>query len=134
MYMNMTIIMTMNIYISKANEDWLRQQGGSMSGIINAFLDAEREAGDYKPVKTPLKMRPPKPQLQEPSYSSVPSTPKLKVMDNDALKALLGDKAKPIKDEPRHICKEDCYHWVWNTDAAKFINSVTGETREAPDF
>lgn len=42
MHMNMRIIMYMNIYITKGNEDWLRQQGVSMSGIINRLVEKER--------------------------------------------------------------------------------------------
>ena len=42
MYMNICTLIDMNIYISKANEDWLRIQKGSMSGIINKFLDEAR--------------------------------------------------------------------------------------------
>lgn len=38
MYMNM------NIYISKENEEWLRAQGKSMSGIINELLARARKA------------------------------------------------------------------------------------------
>ena len=42
----MYIIMNMNIYISKQNEEWLRIQGQSMSGIINRLLD-EARAGKH---------------------------------------------------------------------------------------
>jgi hypothetical protein len=42
MYMNMTIIMTMNIYITKENEEWLREQTESMSGIVNSLLNVRR--------------------------------------------------------------------------------------------
>lgn len=34
--------MTMNIYVTKENEEWLRIQDSSMSGIINKFLDEAR--------------------------------------------------------------------------------------------
>lgn len=44
----MCMIMSMNIYISEANEKWLRMQGRSMSGIINKFLD-EARAGKHGP-------------------------------------------------------------------------------------
>lgn len=44
MYMNMCIIMCMNIYISKANEGFLRSKGSSMSGLVNSLLDKERGA------------------------------------------------------------------------------------------
>ena len=60
--------------------------------------------------------------------------PKLNVMTNSDLQALLGGKATPIKDEPRHTCKENCKHWVWDTNSGKYNNSLTGETRDAPEF
>lgn len=75
----------------------------------------------------------------EPTYEKVPAlvadrAPKIKVLDNDALKALLGGKATPIKDEPRHICKDNCKHWIWDTNSGKYNNSLTGEVRDAPEF
>lgn len=33
----------MNIYITKENEIWLREQSNSMSGIINALLNEKRQ-------------------------------------------------------------------------------------------
>lgn len=39
MYMNMCIIIVMNIYISQPNEEKLRQYRGSMSGLINDLLE-----------------------------------------------------------------------------------------------
>lgn len=41
----MTIIrsMTMNIYITKENEQYLRSHSGSMSGLINELLDELRK-------------------------------------------------------------------------------------------
>lgn len=38
MYMNMCIIMSMNIYITPDNEQRIRQHGGSMSGLVNQLL------------------------------------------------------------------------------------------------
>lgn len=35
----------MNIYITKANEEWLRKQEGSMSGLINQLI-INRRNGD----------------------------------------------------------------------------------------
>jgi len=80
----------------------------------------------------------------EPTYEKVPAikeatappepAPKLKVMTNSDLQALLGGKATPIKDEPRHVCKDNCKHWVWDTNSGKYTNSFTGEMRDAPEF
>lgn len=48
MNMNMCIIMTMNIYITKANEEWLRKQPDSMSGIINVLIAKKRGINHHK--------------------------------------------------------------------------------------
>lgn len=42
MIISMSIIIDMNIYITKENEKWLREEEGSMSGIINAALNNMR--------------------------------------------------------------------------------------------
>ena len=51
MYMNMCIVMYMNIYITKANEEWLRKQDKSMSGIINEALEKLRDASPLQVAK-----------------------------------------------------------------------------------
>lgn len=51
MTMNMCIIMCMNIYITKANEEFLRSKGSSMSGLVNSLLDKERGATPLQVAK-----------------------------------------------------------------------------------
>lgn len=42
MYMNMRILMNMNIYITKDNEEHLRTVKPSMSGYINGLIELDR--------------------------------------------------------------------------------------------
>ena len=67
----------MNIYISKPNEEWLRKQDGTMSGIINAFLDAERESDEDIFIKQPRLRLPPvakRPKVPSPNRGLVSLT------------------------------------------------------------
>lgn len=83
-----------------------------------------------EPVYVTPAPQPRKSTVTFPDEPAVPP-PKLKVMTNDDLKALLGTA---IEDKPRHVCKENCYHWVYDINSAKYVNSLTGETRGAPEF
>lgn len=69
--MYMTIIMTMNIYITKDNELFLKAlSDGSMSGLINRLLDDYRKDKAYDPI--PLSPRGPKPVLRLSDAGLVP--------------------------------------------------------------
>jgi hypothetical protein len=57
--MNMCIIMNMNIYITKQNEEYLRKlTQGSMSGLINGLIDQARTAEDNYQLNTPTPAKP----------------------------------------------------------------------------
>ena len=51
MVMNMCIVIDMNIYITKANEHWLREQESSMSGIINRMIEERRGVSALESAK-----------------------------------------------------------------------------------
>lgn len=53
MYMYMRIVITMNIYITKANQEYLNSlpDGQSKSGLINDLLDKERGATPLQVAK-----------------------------------------------------------------------------------
>lgn len=111
-----------------------------MSGLINHLLE------EYYAGKLINKLRnrvAPSAPIAEPSYSPIESktvikvpaqdtkAPKLKVMTNDNLKALLGASGKqPITSEPTHVCKDNCKHWVWDVSRGGRVNSLTGEFQE----
>lgn len=129
MYMNMTIIIYMNIYISKENEERLRQEA-SMSGLINHLLEEYYAGQPVTPVAPEPVYEAPSPR-PETKFSTIAEEPKLKVLTNDDLKALLGASGKqPIISEPTHVCKDNCKHWVWDTDKGGRVNTLTGEFQE----
>lgn len=123
--------MQTTIYIRKENEEFWNLLGKDKSKWVNEQIgrgELEREEKTLPP---------------EPAYEKVPSptadkAPKLKVLTNSDLQTLLGGKAAPIKDEPqhgqRHICKDNCKHWIWDANSGKYNNSLTGEVRDAPEF
>lgn len=128
MYMNITT------YIRKEDEHlW--------SLIENKSQWIHEQLNKLAPTPVPsrrLKV-PTEPVYKEVAEKITPVTtptpvPKLKVMTNNDLQALLGGKATPIKDEPRHVCRDNCKHWVFDISLGKYVNSLTGETRDAPDF
>lgn len=87
----------------------------------------------HTPAKPQTKKVPAEPVYEEVAEKitavSAP-VPKLNVMTNSDLQALLGGKATPIKDEPRHTCKDNCKHWVWDTNRGGRTNTLTGEFQE----
>lgn len=128
------MIMNMNIYISKENEALLRQEV-SMSGLINYLLE-EHYAGR---VPAPQPELPtyvvPTPDFKNSETTKVPSNSEpvtMNVLSLEDLQEKLGVESTP--KAPAHICKENCYHWVYDINTARYTNSLTGETREAPDF
>lgn len=131
MTMNMYIVMNMNIYISRENEERLRSEA-SMSGLINHLLEQHYSGtpGSPQAPNEPVYEQVPPAKLKTKNIVSADAEVKMKVMDNDALKALLGTKAKPIKDEPRHVCPPACKHWVWDIDRGGRVNTYTGEFEE----
>ncbi len=79
----------------------------------------------------------PQSQIVEPTYE-VPA-PDFKKTENIKMNVLsLEDIQKKLGVESipknQHVCKENCYHWVYDINSAKYTNSLTGETREAPEF
>ena len=128
------------VYIREADiEAWraIDKKSQFMHDVLSDFTEPIKMAYDPttqtvagKPIKDVLQTTPP-----EPTYEKVPPlvaepAPKLRVMGNDDLKELLGGVAKPIKDEPRHTCKENCKHWVWDTNRGGRTNTLTGEFQE----
>lgn len=127
MYMNMSIVMTMNIYITKANEEWLRTQT-SMSGTINSLLDAQRGAGTLKAT------------LPETNYgmrAPVSSTDVEKIID--ALGGKTVQDPSPVEQSVLDslpvtpgccLLKTPCKHWIWSGEQMAYVNTISGEIRE----
>ena len=135
--------MQTTIYIRKENEEFWESLGKDKSKWVNEQL----QGGDsfVKSTKQSFKVQTKKDSEDyslvppEPTYETVapvtPQTPvkapKLKVLTNDDLKALLANSdRKPIQDEPRHVCKDNCKHWVWDVDKGGRVNTLTGEFQE----
>lgn len=81
--------------------------------------------------------RVPQSQIVEPTYET--PTPDFKKTENIKMNVLsLEDIQKKLGVEStpkiQHVCKENCYHWVYDINSAQYTNSLTGETREAPEF
>lgn len=124
--------MQTTIYIRKENEDKWNALGKEKSNWVNEQLSGISAGFKAEPVyEAPT----PRPENKFPTIADLPDEPKLKVLTNDDLKALLANSdRKPIQDEPRHVCKDNCKHWVWDTNSGKYTNSLTGEVRDAPEF
>lgn len=133
-------VMQTTIYIRKENEEfwnllgkdkskWVNEQIGRGEGVwVREDKDPVRPLSvvepTYAPMNTPAKVLK---QLPDP----VEAVPKLKVLDNNALKELLGASGKqPIEAAPTHVCKDNCKHWVWDVDKGGRVNSITGEFQE----
>lgn len=56
---------------------------------------------------------------------------KMNVLSLEDIQKKLGVESTP---KIQHVCKENCYHWVYDINSAHYTNSLTGETREAPEF
>lgn len=106
-----------------------------MSGLINHLLEEYYAGREPRAKFIEPTYEVPTPDLKKPTNTSIKGADEapaaFKVMSNDDLKALLG---QAIEDKPRHTCKENCYHWVYDINSAQYVNSLTGETREAPEF
>lgn len=97
----------MHIYITQANEDWLRQQDTSMSGIINKLIEKERGGTPLQIAKEHFEK-----ELDEwPTTNEKPVTkPKEAVasVSPGNVSATVRNLAKsypPIRNEFRPVCK-----------------------------
>lgn len=101
MYMNMCIVMNMNIYIRPDLESLLRQEE-SMSGLINKLLEGH--------------------------YSQTPHTPlqetiEEKLIPKNILEPETNLKTCCLRPSP-------CVHWNWNGIEEHYVNILTGEIRD----
>lgn len=100
MYMNMCIVINMNIYIRPDLETLLRQEG-SMSGLINKLLEEHYSQTPHTPLQE-TKEEKPKPQnILEPEMK----------------------RACCLRPSP-------CVHWQWNGIEEQYVNILTGEIKE----
>lgn len=131
-YMNITT------YIRKEDEDKWKSIPNKAEWLHNALAGVTVNTYSLKNISAEDKAEDSIALSSDPDRRYQPiveEAPKLKVLDNDALKALLGGSGKqPITSEPTHVCKDNCKHWVWDSNSGKYINSLTGETRDAPEF
>lgn len=123
--MNMCIIIVMNIYITKDNEEYLANltDDWTKSGLINYLLRKHR--GDYDPddinkITDPLKRPTPAPSEKKPTLNELQA-----VIDN------IPSKPSPSAEEFA-CCKQGapCKHWQFNDLDGSWVNQRTGETRE----
>lgn len=91
---DMTIIMTMNIYITKDNEKFLKtlSEGKSMSGLINELLNSYRKKKAYDVIPlTPREIK-----------------PVLKIEDNEPLNKAAKDYSLCKHGQVKGFCKQGC--------------------------
>ena len=109
MTMTMTIIITMNIYISPDNQralQGLKGRGESMSGLVNHLIDEWRMNNRNRTTLT-------SPEVKD-DEGWVESNPPKKA---EKLPCCLGSKP--------------CKHWVWDMSTGDgYVNTLTGEVRE----
>ena len=76
---------------------------------------------------------PAKPQTKKNLYLNRPLL-KIPLENKDTLiytyKGIRSLSEQAIKDEPRHTCKDNCKHWVWDTNRGGRTNTLTGEFQE----
>ena len=116
MLMTMCMIMNMNIYISKDNEQKLRAYNGSMSGLINKLLDQFFTTENIPFVSLPDDGK---------SHNIRPDVQKISPVATQ--RTLSGVSAL---ERGCCVAKKTCNHWVWQ-DSGIFINSLSGREREA---
>lgn len=132
MTMNMAIIMTMNIYITPQNQEYLshlKVKGESMSGLINRLLTDHfgtiEQFEDIIPGKQPslekvLESHPDRP----PQKKTAEATPR-ELPDAEDIKA---------SNLEQDCCKNDfrpCKHWTFDGDRGGYVNMFSGRFREA---
>ena len=104
MYMNMCIVMNMNIYIRPDLESLLRQEGSSgasMSGLINKLLEGY--------------------------FSQTPHTPLQETIEEKLIPKNI------LEPEMKKACclrPSPCVHWNWNGIEEHYVNILTGEIRQ----
>lgn len=121
-YMNMCIVMNMNIYISPSNEELLRKEA-SMSGLINKLLEEHygREGGAVRSMVT----EPLKPLI---------SMGKLLRIENWGTGEV--EEKAPVHVQEELEEEEDNKAWVqeeygWDNQNKCAVNKETGETVRA---
>lgn len=124
MNMNMCIIMTMNIYITKDNEEKLSKlpKGQSKSGLINGLLNAHFNGApvimdEYADAPSKQEVANTVANLKADSERFFPPpTEKISL-------GYVGEKACCEKKNP-------CQHWQWNEPDQLWQNILSGRTRE----
>jgi hypothetical protein len=117
----------MNIYITKDNEQFLKNIGVSMSGLINTLLN------EYRVEHTQI----------APRHKEIP----VDILNQGSNRRYGGDSPidnvtlarpnqfvpKPPDPELGYPCcqkKSPCKHWVWDSNNINWVNSLTAKTRE----
>ena len=100
MYMNMCIVMNMNIYIRPDLESLLRQEN-SMSGLINKLLEEHYSQTPHTPLQETEEEKPKPQNILEPEMK----------------------RACCLRPSP-------CVHWQWNGMNEQYVNILTGEIKE----
>ena len=124
MTMNMTIVMTMNIYINVENTKLLAKESNK-SGLINMLLTEHfsktkvRLVSGFVPDPNTHKINIPRVD----SYSS--DTKNIRLAEPKDWK-----EAGKLKPACCLIEGKLCKHWVWDMDKGTNINSITGEVKE----
>lgn len=151
MYMNMYIVMNMNIYIQPEIEVLLRAYDGSMSGLINRLLADFFTSGEEINLKTKSGAKvtiPAKKNVDLPDgkktivFDSTPVEPNVfHKLTTDKVSASVRPDIKNLDDGFVEAGKrvagfecctkaKPCKHWQWNSETLKWHNSLTGEERE----
>ena len=130
--MYMYILMYMNIYITHTNEEFLRNSGQSMSGLINQLLDDYRKGN---PVSKNISV-PRVKATKEEAFDIIQKNyiePKL----NETITKVTsrGEAFVPKPPDPETgypCCTKDkpCKHWTFDGTTSSWVNTITGKTRE----
>lgn len=134
--MYMVMIMTMNIYISKDNEKWLRMQNTSMSGIINRLLDEARAGkhglhviAQFDTLEEAQVSHNIRPDIQK---ISPVATPQIIKESTPVGPNIFIEAGKPDSHLPLKCCtaKKPCKHWEYDGGKGIWVNTISGEERE----
>lgn len=107
--MCMRILMSMNIYITRENEQKLRQlEGYTMSGIINYLLDNYFKTHNVSEIKEKIEPKAAEIAKQNPEGATI------------------------VAGEEQSCCKnrQPCRHWLWDGVKQTYTNSISGRVVE----